>query len=123
MPMFRAWRCPHDIARADGAHRFAFNLHPRPTGGDDEKLPEGMHMPLGARARLKDTLEPPSRAPPVPLNDWVTETEPVKLLDGVGVPVVAARLAVAVAVGAVAAICPSVLVIAVIALVALDQPA
>jgi hypothetical protein len=53
VPMFFAWREPDHIAGMNFFHRPAFALDPTATGGNDQRLPQRMRVPGGARARLE----------------------------------------------------------------------
>ena len=115
MPMLRTWRGPHDIPWTDSADRLAVDLRPAASGCHHKKLSEWMRMPVGARARLECHRSATETRAAAARNGAPTDTLPVKLLDdccadGSG------RLGCARA-------APRVLAIAVIALVAFDQPA
>src|SRR3954454_23471843 len=53
VPMLLARRKPHDIAGPDFLDRPALALHPAEAGGDNERLPERVRMPRGARTGLE----------------------------------------------------------------------
>src|SRR5881275_1888951 len=53
VPMLLARRKPDDVARPHFLDRCALALNPPETRGDNERLPERMGMPGGARTRLE----------------------------------------------------------------------
>jgi hypothetical protein len=53
VPMLVARRAPDDIARADLHLLLAFALRPAAARRDDERLPQRMRVPVGARTRLE----------------------------------------------------------------------
>ena len=53
MPVPFAGREPHNVARANLFDRVTIALHASATGGDDQRLPEGMRVPGGPGTGFK----------------------------------------------------------------------
>src|SRR3954462_7330774 len=53
MPVLFTWRKPHDVTGPDLFYRSAPALRASETGSDDQRLPERMGVPRGARAGLE----------------------------------------------------------------------
>lgn len=82
MPMFDAGARPDHVARFHQAHRLPFRLDPSFPFGDDEKLPDGVGMPVAAGALLEGDRPAAETRGAAPRNPDVTLTVPVKFVAG-----------------------------------------
>ena len=75
---FSPGREPDHVAGPDLLDRAALALRPAAAGGDDQRLPERMRVPCGARARLEgDAALPATRAGAVAWKSGSIRTVPV----------------------------------------------